>query len=165
MHILKHSLILLFSLLYLSVSGCFFFEETKVSLAEIKKSSSWNSSDQPPSYEQCEGMDVDAQKVCFESQLNTIFTSYFENNPLLSNQPLEEEIVLTLKIDKEGVFYLEESNLSSFLLENVEGLENEIFNAVTMIPPALPAIKTNVGERVATKFQLPIMIQASPVGE
>ena len=70
-----------------------------------------------------------------------------------------------MKIDKEGVFYLEESNLSTFLLENVEGLENEIFNAVTMIPPALPAIKTNVGERVATKFQLPIMIQASPVGE
>ena len=165
MHILKHSLILLFSLLYLSVSGCFFFEETKVSLAEIKKSSSWNSSDQPPSYEQCEGMNVDDQKVCFESQLNNVFTSYFENNPLSSNQPLEEEIILTLKIDKEGVFFLEESNASAFLLENVEGLENEISNAIAMIPPALPAIKTNVGEQVATKLQLPIMIQASPMKE
>ena len=165
MHTLKHNLILLLCLLYLLVSGCFFFEDTKVSISEINKSSSWDSSDQPPSYEQCEGMDVDAQKVCFESQLNTVFTSYFENNPLLANQPLEEEILITLKIDKEGVFYLEESNVSTFLLENVEGLENEIFNAVTMIPSALPAVKTNVGERVATKFQLPIMIKASPMGE
>ena len=113
MQILKYSKTLLLILLYLSVSSCFFFEETNVSPAEIKKSSSWNSSDQPPSYEQCEGMNVDDQKVCFESQLNTVFTSYFENNPLSSNQPLEEEIILTLKIDKEGVFFLEESDSSS----------------------------------------------------
>ena len=70
-----------------------------------------------------------------------------------------------MKIDKEGVFSLEESNASAFLLDNVEGLENEISNAIAMIPPALPAIKTNVGEQVATKLQLPIMIQASPMEE
>ena len=165
MQILKYSKTLLLNLLYLSVSSCFFFEETNVSPAEIKKSSSWNSSDQPPSYEQCEGMDVDAQKACFESQLSTVFFNYFENNPLSTNQPLEEEIILTLKIDKDGVFSLEQSNASDFLLDNIEGLENEIFSAVAMIPPALPAIKTNVGERVATKLQLPIMIQARSMEE
>ena len=110
-------------------------------------------------------MDVDAQKACFESQLSTVFFNYFENNPLSTNQPLEEEIILTLKIDKDGVFSLEQSNASDFLLDNIEGLENEIFSAVEMIPPALPAIKTNVGERVATKLQLPIMIQARSMEE
>jgi len=165
MNLLKINLTASFSVFYLLATGCFFFEDTKVSQAEIKKSSSWNEADQPPSFEPCADLDTEAQWTCFESEVSGAMRLYFENNPLTSQQSLEEEINISLIVNKEGHFTLEEALISNVLRNNIDGLEDALYDAVASLPKALPAIKTNVGEPVEIKFQLPLLIQAAPVSK
>lgn len=160
MRLFNNNLTFAFSALYFLVSGCFLFENTTVSPAEIKKSSTWNEADQPPTFEECKDLEEAIQWNCFESEVSQSIQAYFENNPLIAEQAVEEEIMLTLVVNKEGQIMLDEVTSSNALKSNIAGLEDILSNAIQTLPVALPAIKTNVGEAVASQFQLPILIQA-----
>jgi len=159
------NLTVIFSASYFLVSGCFFFEDTTVSQAEIQKSSSWNEADQPPTFDFCDKTDTAAQWDCFEAEVTQNMQYYFETNPLVAAHSLMEEITLTLVVTKEGQIVLDEVALSNTLRDNIPALEDELYNAIDQLPRALPAIKTNVGETVDTQFQLPLLIQATPPAE
>ena len=82
---------------------------------------------------------------------------------LVGKNPPEETIVivkfnLTIEISKDGVFKLidvENENLGS----QIPNFNNIIREAVDSLPKAIPAVKTNVGVYVATKFTLPIELK------
>jgi len=154
-----------FSTIYFLFTGCFLFETTTVSQAEIKKSSTWNEEDQPPTFEVCKDLEDSAQWECFQSEVSQRIQTYFEENPLIAEQAVEEEIMLTLLVNKEGQMILDEISSSNSLKSNIVQLEDILYEAIRTLPEALPAIKTNVGEAVASQFQLPIMIQAVPPAE
>ena len=90
---------------------------------------------------------------------NTIM-DYIAENPWESSEYLNEEIFLNLLIDKEGYFSLQEIERSNAIIEAIPNMEESLQIAVSQIPQAQPAIKTNVGTFVATSLKLPIMISA-----
>jgi hypothetical protein len=88
--------------------------------------------------------------------------SIFDAN-FVATFPLDENIILTLKVDKKGVISLLEAEIPNSVLEALPDLETTLNDAVANLPQALPATKTNVGVYVDTQFTLPIQIRAQPV--
>ena len=153
-------LVLLFIIQYTS---CELFESTTVSTKEIKKASSWSKKDQAPSYPECESLKKDEQFDCFQNIVSEqIMMSISETN-MIADTPLDGEAIITLKVDKTGVFSLIDSEISKIILESLPNLESAINEAVLNLPQALPATKTNVGVYVDTQFSLPIQIIARPI--
>ena len=141
--------------------GCQFFESNKVTPQEIKSASTWSEKDQEPSFSDCDGFDqaID-KKNCFESMISNSIMDYISENPWESSQYIDEEIVLNLHIDKEGYFSLQDIERSKAIADAIPNMDESLEIAVSQIPQAQPAIKTNVGVFVATTLQLPIMISA-----
>ena len=81
---------------------------------------------------------------------------------MVASTPLDENVVLTLKVDKTGAFSLMEAEIPNSVLEALPYLESTLNEAVVNLPQALPATKTNVGVYVDTQFTLPIQIRAQP---
>ena len=69
-------------------------------------------------------------------------------------------VVLNLHIDKEGYFSLQDIERSKVIADAIPNMDESLEIAVSQIPQAQPAIKTNVGVFVATTLKLPIMISA-----
>ena len=152
---------LLLLLVTQSFLGCHLFEPTQVPRKEIEAASVWSEKDQAPSFSECEGIGEDAdQRVCFESIISNSIKDYITQNPWESSEFLEEEISMILRIDKEGYFSLEEVIRSNDLNAAITNLEDELELAVSLIPRANPAVKTNVGAFVSTELTLPILIIA-----
>ena len=55
---------------------------------------------------------------------------------------------------------MEEFNGSNKIDDAIPSLKEQLEIAISLIPQAKPAIKTNVGTFVSTKLNLPIMITA-----
>ena len=141
--------------------GCHLFESTKVPSKEIKSASSWSDKDQGPNFIECSDFENDQEKKdCFESIISNTILDYLDQNPLESSESISEEINIVFKIDKEGYFSLEEFNGSNKINEAIPTLKEQLEIAVSLIPQAQPAVKTNVGTFVSTKLNLPIMITA-----
>ena len=141
--------------------GCHLFESTKVPLKEIKSASSWSDKDQGPNFIECSDFENDQEKKdCFESIISNTILDYLDQNPLESSESISEEINIVFKIDKEGYFSLEEFNGSNKINEAIPTLKEQLEIAVSLIPQAKPAVKTNVGTFVSTRLSLPIMITA-----
>ena len=155
------NLFLVIGLSILTFSGCHLFDSTKVTSKEIKAASTWSEKDQGPSFSDCDGFDqtIDKQN-CFESMISNTIMDYIADNPWESSEYLDEEIILNLYIDKEGYFSLQEIEHSKEIFEAIPNMEESLQIAVSQIPQAQPAIKTNVGTFVATSLKLPIMISA-----
>ena len=137
----------------LLLSSCNFFDYS-VPDKEIIKSSSWNSNDQPPSYPECESLDLNEQKKCFIQAIEKKLISYFND----SNIKLETtEYILKVNIDTLGSFsILNISSEDSISKETIKQFNNAFNN----LPKALPPVKTNVGEYVSVVFDLPIKLLA-----
>ena len=124
----------------------------KVSQSEIESASSWTINDQPPSFPECENLDIDNQLICFRNKIEMEMNSFLEDKVF----PLDTtEYVLTLRIDTIGNF-----SLTNLLPKDKldKKLVLIIQEAVEKLPNALPAIKTNVGEFVEVKFNLPFKL-------
>lgn len=155
--------LLLISFLVFQLISCDLFESTTVSSKEIKKASSWSKKDQAPSYPECESLKKEEQFKCFQNIISERLTMYIFDANMVATNPLDENVVLTLKVDKEGAFSLLEAEIPSNVLEALPYLESTIQDAVANLPEALPATKTNVGVYVDTQFTLPIQISAQPM--
>lgn len=159
----KNIILFLLPFLTIQLSSCELFESTTVSSKEIKKASSWSKNDQPPSYPECESLEKPKQLECFQSIISErlMFTIYNAN--LVADVPLEENIILNLKVDKKGVISLMEAEIPNSILAALPNLESTLNDAVANLPEALPATKTNVGVYVDAQFSLPILIRAQPI--
>ena len=97
-------------------------------------------------------------KDCFDSTVNYLIQDYINTFQLESDKSIDIKFKLTIEISKDGVFKLidfENENLGS----QIPNFNNIIKEAVDSLPKALPAVKTNVGVYVATKFTLPIELK------
>ena len=154
---------LLTSLVLISVifNGCHLFDLKKVTPQEIELASSWSENDQAPNFLECESVTgKENQKMCFETIVSNAILDYLQQNPLQSSIYFEEEVELILRIDSEGIFELELMNYSDVVKKAIPNIEETMQNAVSRIPQAQPAIKTNVGTFVTTRVILPVMIYA-----
>ena len=124
----------------------------KVSQSEIESASAWTNNDQPPSFPECENLEIDNQLTCFRNKIEMEMNSFLEDKVF----PVDTtEYILILKIDTIGNF-----SLSDFLPKDRldKKLVLIIQEAVEKLPNAMPAIKTNVGEFVEVKYNLPFKL-------
>ena len=82
-------------LILLLLSSCSFFDYS-VPEKEIIQSSSWGPNDQPPSYPECESLDLSEQKECFIQSIEKKLITYF-NDRNISLQT--SDYVLKVNID------------------------------------------------------------------
>jgi len=124
----------------------------KVSESDIISASNWSENDQFPTFSECEDLVLDEQINCFT---NTI--EYDMNNYLIDKIfPIDNtEYILTIIIDSEGNFNLLQVTPNENLDEDLISILEQ---AVENIRQALPAIKTNVGEFVEVKFDIPFKL-------
>jgi hypothetical protein len=124
----------------------------KVPESDIISASNWSENDQFPTFSECENLIINEQINCFT---NTI--EYDMNNYLIDKIfPIDNtEYILTIIIDSEGNFNLLQVTPNENLDEDLISILKQ---AVENIRQALPAIKTNVGEFVEVKFDLPFKL-------
>lgn len=146
----------------LTMVSCEYFETTTHTPQQIKQASSWSDNDQAPSFEGCGDLESDDQFNCFKDTLRTSLEEGLYAEPLVSNQEIDREIILTLLIDTDGAIRLTDTEGASTIFDAVNDLENILTNAVAQLPLALPATKTNVGVKVKTSIKVPIRIIATP---
>ena len=146
---------------FIFVIGCESFSTSTYTAQQIKKESEWSSEDQPPTFASCESEPNEDQFSCFKNTLALSINNNLYTQDLIANQEIDDEIVLVLTIDKEGVISLENIENGSYSNEAIPGLSGVIENAVAAIPLAIPAKKANVGVNVATTIRLPIRISAT----
>ncbi len=162
MHLKK--LFLPFALIFIiSLCSCELFSSTKLSSSEIKKASSWSSKDQPPSFPECEGVEKKNQLKCFQSIISNQLTLAISDIDIIAIEPLNHEIFIQIKIDKEGVFSLLEAKIPNTVRDALPELEQVLNQAVANLPLALPATKTNVGVYVDSQLSMPVQISAQPL--
>jgi len=99
---------------------------------------------------------------CFQDLISEYLMVSIAESNLVASSPVQASVVLRLKVDKKGVFSLEEAEISNDILEVLPDLETVLEDAVANLPKALPATKTNVGVYVDAQFSLPINISAQP---
>ncbi|MEE3034987.1 MAG: hypothetical protein VX325_03990 [Bacteroidota bacterium] len=150
-------LLLVFFLLNIS---CDLFDSSKISNKEIEAASKWSKKDQPPTFPECESLSFESQIDCMSDILSTYITDYVYSSAMIANGNIDEEIVLVIKIDKEGFFSLSEIQNSNEVIQVLPDIESLLRDAVISLPQALPATKTNVGTFVETQLTLPIQIIA-----
>jgi hypothetical protein len=153
---------LLLSVLLVLLSSCELFDSTTVSKKEIKKASTWSSKDQAPSFPECESLTKKDQMECFQDLISEYLLVSIDESNLVASSPIQASVILRLKVDKKGIFSLEEAEISNDILEVLPDLETVLEDAVANLPIALPATKTNVGVYVDAQFSLPINISAQP---
>ena len=76
---------------------------------------------------------------------------------------MNHEIIVQIKIDKEGVFSLIDAKIPNTVRDAMPELEKILTQAVANLPLALPATKTNVGVYVDSQFTMPVQISAQPL--
>ena len=161
MRIFKNLQSLILATLLPIIISCNLFDSSGISDKEIKTASKWSKNDQPPTYPECEDLSLDTQVDCMSDILSSYITEYVYSSNMIANGDIDEEILLIIKIDKEGFFSLSEVQNSDNIIELLPDIEGLLSDAVISLPQALPATKTNVGTFVETKLTLPIQITAS----
>ena len=147
-----------FSLLFLS--RCDFFKSQKVSPQEINDASAWSDSDQYPVFPDCETSDSLQKKYCFEESLKRMIQTGIESRRYEAQKALNVRIVLSILVDKEGIISLESVEISDEIEAALPDLRFTLEAIVKNLPRVVPAIKTNVEESVAVRFELPVKINA-----
>ena len=158
----KYLTLLLIPSLVIQLTSCDLFESTTVSSKEIKKASVGQKKTKLH-YPECESLEKDEQLGCFQNIISERLMMSITEANLVATNPLDESVVLTLKVDKKGVFSLLEAEIPNRVTEVLPYLESTLQDAVANLPEALPATKTNVGVYVDTQFTLPIQIRARPI--
>ncbi len=158
----KFKLLLNFFLFCFLIISCKNFSTKTYTPQQIKKASQWSEKDQMPTFESCSGLETKEQFDCFKDEIaNSIYNSLTYED-LISNQEIDEEIILDILIDEEGNIELDNVENSSIVYDAIPNISEIINSTILSLPKALPATKTNVGIYVKSKIKLPIRITASP---
>ena len=158
----KLKLLLNFCLFSFLITSCENFSTKTYTPQQIKKASQWSDKDQMPTFETCNSLEIKEQFDCFKDEIaNSIYNS-LSYEDLISNQEIDEEIILNMIIDEEGNIALGNVENGSVVYDAIPSLSEMINSSISSLPKALPATKTNVGIYVKSKIKLPIRITASP---
>lgn len=113
--------------------------------------------DNSPSFKECEQL-IDSDKTsCFRTSISNHFTEGLKRNDFLTNEDINETVIVVLQIDKKGSVTLKEIQSSTELQKKLSELPEVLRNIVNDIPNLFPAIKRGIP--VTTIYQLPIQIQ------
>lgn len=156
----KLTLLAFYSVSFLFIS-CDSFSTATHTPQQIKKASSWSETDEPPTFESCQNLAQDQQFDCFKSTLTAMVDNALYEVELIANQEIDEEIVLIIEVTQDGGLELKTIENADFVFDAIPSLSSVLEEFFASAPKAIPAVKTNVGVKVAAQVKLPIRITAS----
>lgn len=144
--------------------SCHYFEKKKLDseklLEEELQAFNWNALDQYPSFESCEdGIDFEANKVCFETVLTTHIFEVLKSNESMISVPLKDTLILDLLVSKRGGLSVKNLKGSHISDETSARLKDALTKSFSALPVLYPAIKRS--QHVQAVFQLPIILNAN----
>ena len=77
---------------------------------------------------------------------------------MTASEPIDQEIVIDIKINKEGIFSLLDAKIPNSVFNALPELEQLLAQAIANLPLALPATKTNVGVYKCLEYRLLISL-------
>ena len=144
--------------------SCHYFEKKKLDsekvLEEELQAFNWNALDQYPSFESCEdGIDFQANKVCFETVLTTHIFEVLKSNESMISVPLKDTLILDLLVSKRGGLSVKNLKGSHISDETSARFKDALTKSFSALPVLYPAIKRS--QHVQAVFQLPIILNAN----
>ena len=144
--------------------SCHYFEKKKLDseklLEEELQAFNWNALDQYPSFESCEdGIDFEANKVCFETVLTTHIFEVLKSNESMISEPLKDTLILDLLVSKRGGLSVKSFKGSHLSAHTTARFKDTLTKSFSALPVLYPAIKRS--QHVQAVFQLPIILNAN----
>jgi|TARA_Y100000991_G_scaffold194934_2_gene163902 hypothetical protein len=128
-------------------------------LEEELQAFNWNELDQYPSFESCEdGIDFQANKVCFETLLTSHIFEVLKSNESMITQSLKDTLILDLSVSKRGVLSIKSLKGSHLSAQTTVRFKDTLTKSFSTLPVLYPAIKRS--QHVQAVFQLPIILNA-----
>ena len=144
--------------------SCQYFEKKKLYsemlLEEELQAFNWNELDQYPSFESCEdGIDFQANKVCFETVLTTHIFEVLKSNESMISEPLNDTLILDLLVSKRGSLSVKSLKGSHLSPQTTARFKDTLTKSFSALPVLYPAIKRS--QHVQAVFKLPIILNAN----
>ena len=118
----------------------------------------WTSSDEYPTVPKCENF-VDAKKRfgCLHDYLNNYLINNLKNNSHIIDLKFNDSLKIKIVVDKNGKIYSE--GIDFINSENdTQKIKSIIYELLDSMPNIIPAVKTDYGIKVKSKFILPIIL-------
>ncbi|MEX2380404.1 MAG: hypothetical protein WD530_06655 [Vicingaceae bacterium] len=151
-------------LLFLAVlwSSCdTFLNQKKTSeefLEEELKTITWDEVDTYPLFPDCDERESKTtQQRCFETTLHKHLNSFIKNQELVSNEVIDDTLLIQLSISKESEVVITEISGDSLTFETFPELQDQLYKSIASLPKIEPALKRGVP--VNTMFVLPLVIK------
>ncbi len=68
---------------------------------------------------------------------------------------------ISILIDKDGKISIYDSEINLKVKKQIPLIDSILYDAINNLPKVLPAIKTNIGVEVNSRFELPIIIKTN----
>ena len=150
---------LLLILVLLCISCDFFSFSNKNNEQVVDTIVDFTKVDESPSFSKCKKLSDKAKTNCFRKEVHKRIADKLQRYNFITHVVVNEEIMINVVVNTEGVFELKEVNTSSIIKEQLPDLEKTIQTIIEELPKVSPAIKRGV--IVTTQYQLPVRIQTN----
>ena len=118
----------------------------------------WSSGDEYPTVPKCENF-VDAKKrfSCLNDYLNKYLINNLKNNSYINDLKFNDSLKIKIIVDKNGKIYPKGIDFKNSENDN-EKIKSIIYEILDSIPNIIPAVKTDYGIKVKSKFIFPIIL-------
>ena len=121
----------------------------------------WTEFDEFPSVKDCNSLnESNLIRECFESFLSNQILEKLDLSNVIINKPINDTLTISLLINNSGKVTISKINIPQIIIENIPNFEILLVNSIDSLPMVLPAIKTNLGIKVNSKFELPIIVKS-----
>ena len=122
----------------------------------------WDSNDEFPSISTCEQIEVESERnFCFQQKLTNLILGNIDLSKIEVNNRLNDTLTISILIDKDGKISLYDSQVNLKVKKQIPSIDSILNNAINNLPKVLPAIKTNIGVEVNSRFELPLIIKTN----
>ena len=119
----------------------------------------WNDVDQYPLFEGCdETAPKSIQQDCFQTEMLQIASQALDSLNFEVQKDLNDTIVIEFRVDEHGFITIEQIGDNSQVLEEIEGLNDQIRSRLKDLTVA-PAIKR--GSPVSMRFRIPVILNTN----
>ena len=127
----------------------------------IDEKITWSELDEFPSVKECNSLnDSNLIRECFESFLSNQILEKLDLSNVIINKPINDTLTISLLINNSGKVTISDKDIPQNIIENIPSFEILLANSIDSLPIVLPAIKTNLGITVNSKFKLPIIVKS-----
>ena len=122
----------------------------------------WNNNDEFPSISSCEEIESESERnICFQQKLTKSIFDNIDFSQIEVNNSLNDTLRISILIDKDGKISLYDSQINLKVKKQIPLIDSILYNAINNLPQVLPAIKTNIGVEVSSRFELPLIIKTN----